>query len=325
MRGVAVAPALGVLVRNLCSAFGVAVWCAAALSAVSLSSIELSSAKGDTRVVVVAGLGGEPAYEEAFREQAHRVAVHVRNVAEHVTLLEGERATADAVRAALGDAARRSTADDTLVLMLFGHGTFDGRQFKFNLPGPDVTAEALRDALDAIAAARQLVVVSASASGAAQETLQRAGRMVITATKSGGESHAPRFGQYFVEALGEAAADTDKDGGITSSEAFAWADRRVADYFASRERIATEHPRAEPEGPVALTLARFAPTVPVHHSVAPLVKRRQEIEAEIDALRATKEVQDPEVYYGTLQRLLLDLAVVERQIETDSAAARPAP
>ena len=50
------------------------------------------------------------------------------------------RATAANVRRTLGDLRRRLTADDTLLLVLLGHGTFDGADAKFNLVGPDLTA-----------------------------------------------------------------------------------------------------------------------------------------------------------------------------------------
>ena len=35
--------------------------------------------------------------------------------------------------------ARDAKADDDFVLILIGHGSFDGVEYKFNLVGPDVT------------------------------------------------------------------------------------------------------------------------------------------------------------------------------------------
>ena len=49
--------------------------------------------------------------------------------------------------------------------MLIGHGTFDGADYKINLPGPDMTAIELATLLDRMPAKRQLVVNMTSASG----------------------------------------------------------------------------------------------------------------------------------------------------------------
>ena len=54
---------------------------------------------------------------------------------------------------------------DALVLMLIGHGSFDGVDYKINLPGPDLSAIELAGLLDRIPAGRQLVVNMTSASG----------------------------------------------------------------------------------------------------------------------------------------------------------------
>ena len=40
--------------------------------------------------------------------------------------------------------ARDAKAEDDFVLMLIGHGSFDGVEYKFNLVGPDVTARSWR-------------------------------------------------------------------------------------------------------------------------------------------------------------------------------------
>ena len=35
--------------------------------------------------------------------------------------------------------ARDAKPDDAFVLMLIGHGSFDGYEYKINLPGPDIS------------------------------------------------------------------------------------------------------------------------------------------------------------------------------------------
>ena len=51
---------------------------------------------------------------------------------------------------------------------------------------------------------------------------------------------------------------------------------------------------------------------------APLLKRRAELEAELELLRAKKPNMSPEEYETTLERLLLELARVDQQLRSKS-------
>ena len=117
--------------------------------------------------------------------------------------------------------ARDAKAEDDLVLILIGHGSFDGVEYKFNLVGPDVTAAELAAMCDKVAARRgSLIVDTTSASGGAVAALERPGRAVIAATKSGTEKNATVFARYWVEALQDPTADVDKSDSISAMEAF---------------------------------------------------------------------------------------------------------
>ena len=137
--------------------------------------------------------------------------------------------------------ARDAKADDDFVLILIGHGSFDGVEYKFNLVGPDVTAAEIAEMCDRIAARRQLVVNTTSASGGSVAALERPGRAVIAATKSGTEKNATVFARYWVEALQDPAADTDKSDSISAMEAFAYAAKKTAAFYDAQKRLATEH------------------------------------------------------------------------------------
>ena len=132
--------------------------------------------------------------------------------------------------------------EDDFVLMLIGHGSFDGADYKFNLVGPDVTAAELAEMCDQIPAKRQLIVNTTSASGGSVAALERPGRGVIAATKSGTEKNATVFARYWVEALQDPTADMDKSESISAMEAFEYADRKTAAFYESQKRLATEHP-----------------------------------------------------------------------------------
>ncbi len=115
--------------------------------------------------------------------------------------LTGKQSTKAQLTEVLAEVARDAKAEDDLVLTLIGHGSFDGVEYKFNLVGPDVTAAELAALCDKVAAKRQLIVDTTSASGGAVAALERPGRAVIVATKSGTEKNATVFARYWVEAL----------------------------------------------------------------------------------------------------------------------------
>ena len=124
--------------------------------------------------------------------------------------------------------------------MLIGHGTYDGREAKFNLRGPDVTDVELGQWLAPFK--RPVVVIDcASSSGPFINRLSGEGRIVVTATKSGSEINFARFGQYLAEAIADPRADLDKDGQVSLLEAFLTASGRVEDYYRTHAQLATEH------------------------------------------------------------------------------------
>lgn len=268
---------------------------------------------GDYRVIV-AGLGGEADYDTRF----------VLHAAESQKLLGGEcetltgaRATKANLKAAL-EKLGKTTAEDSVTLLLIGHGTFDGLAYKFNLVGPDVSAEELRGWLEPIAA-RQLVVLATSASGAAADALRRDNRAVVTATKSGTEKNAVVFGRYWVEALRDAAADTDKNEILTAAEAFQFAKQKTASFYETQKRIATEHPMLESGGGVAgrfavlrMGAAQKASSDPAKRA---LLVKKDELEIAIDKLKLEKAALPLDAYKKRLGALLIELAQTQEEIE----------
>ena len=98
-----------------------------------------------TYYVTVAGLGGEPDYEQRFRSTAMELDKAFKGSAgSHVYTLVGPQATKAKMTETMAAIAREAKAEDDLVVTLIGHGTFDGVEYKFNLVGPDVTAASLR-------------------------------------------------------------------------------------------------------------------------------------------------------------------------------------
>ncbi len=282
---------------------------------VAFALVSTMTSAAETRMLVVAGLGGEDKYAEAFSDQAATTAHHAEAAGAKVTLLAGEAARIEGIRAAIAAIATETGEDDKVIVHLVGHGTFDEEHYRFNVPGPDPTAEHLAQWLRPVTAKLQLAVIATSSSGAAQEPLAREGRTVITATRSGRERNAVMFAGLWADALADPNTDVDKDEQISADEAFRFTEQAVADFYEGTERIATEHPRIEGDAG-RFIIARTAPAEQVDPEVVHLVDRVDELTAAIDTLRADRRLLTDDDYFARLQDLLMELATLERQIKT---------
>ncbi|MEQ8861446.1 MAG: hypothetical protein RIC56_22610 [Pseudomonadales bacterium] len=290
--------------RPLRQSVWLALWPAMVLSAAG-------AVAADTRALVVAGLGGSDAYESAFQHQARTVADGLRALSGDVTLLLGGMAGRDRCADELAALGARAEAGDTLLLVLIGHGSYDDRHYRFNVPGPDPTGEDLARWLDAWPVQRQLVVAATSASGALQPLLAQPQRTVMTATRSGAENNASVFAEHFAAALADSGADLDKDGYVSAEEAFAYAENRVGVHYATAGSMATEHPlSAGPRATARLARLDAAPAFAAGGGAG--AGRIAELQAAIEALRADKDSRDSDSYYAELQRLLIELALARR-------------
>jgi len=285
-----------------------------------LLSMAGASAYAATYSVIVSGLGGEPAYEQRFREQNATLAEAAQRLTgdrSKTIALSGDKATRDAVRRELGALAGKVNADDDIIVTLIGHGTYDGEEYRFNLPGADITATELGTLFDQLGARTQLIVNATSASGAVVERWKRGNRIVITATKSGGERTATRFAEHWVKALSSADADVNKDDIVTAAEAFDFASRKVADSFKADVSLATEHARLEGQNASRFQVARFgtAARVTLNPELNELFAQRVRIERDLDAVKERKPTLAADAYYDELEAVLVRLALLQKQID----------
>jgi len=293
------------------------------------------TARAATWYVTVAGLGGEKDYEQRFTANAMDLDTIFKNgVDAHVVTLTGKESTRARLSEAMAAVARDAKPEDDLVLTLIGHGSFDGTEYKFNLVGPDITAADLAALCDKVPAKRQLIVNTTSASGGAVAALERPGRAVIAATKTGTEKNATVFARYWVEALQDPTADRDKSDSISALEAFAYANRKTADFYTSQKRLATEHAefedtgkaeavRAQPqegrEGALmaAFTVVRIGAAQATMNDPAKrsLMAKKEELEQKIDALKYQKAAMEPGEYKKELTAALVALAQVQEELD----------
>jgi hypothetical protein len=271
-----------------------------------------ASTSAATYALVVSGLGGDPDYEHRFAEWNASLTKAVTQLAgaERVTSLAGTQATAAGVEKAVQLLAQRLKREDAVMVVLLGHGSWFGDQYRYNLTGPDLTGAQLKALLDRLPAERQLVVNATSASGAVVDAWKKQGRIVITATRTGGERNATRFAQYFIDALTNEKADRDKDQVVTAAEAFAYANEGVTDAFKADAAIVSEHARLDGGDAAHFVVARFGNAA--QHSddsqLLALQGRQQALEQELAAMKARKSAMPEDAYYAALEPVLVRIA-----------------
>lgn len=307
-------------------------------SILSTAAEEHSDSKPDVRgdLLLVVGASGTEEYAAQFQDWAKkwRDAAQAGNI--RVTLIEGDEdeTMLERIRREVTELSHEKELP--LWIILIGHGTFDGTHAKFNLPGPDLEPDMLRNRLDSMT--RPVAVVNCfSASAPFVSALHASRRVVIAATSSGHEVSFSRFGGFLADSIRHPDADLDKDEQISLLEAFLRATRQTNDFYQSEGRLATEHAILDDNGdgqpvsgegfdglmPVRRkdagnqlpdgTIAHQWVLIPnaADASLTPeQVTRRNEIEQLISQLRLKKETMPREEYYSTLESLLLELAAV---------------
>jgi hypothetical protein len=294
------------------------------------------SARAGLYYVTVAGLGGEPDYEQRFTALANDLdkLLKASGPDVHVYTLVGDQATRAHMTETLGLVARQAKPDDDLVLILIGHGSFDGVEYKLNLPGPDISGAELATLCDRVPSKRQLIVNTTSSSGGSIVALNRPGRAIIAATKSGTEKNATVFARYWVEALRDPTADVDKNEAISALEAFQYADRKTAAFYESQKRLATEHPVFEDTGKREavraaseetgegrllsnFTLLRMGAAQRAANDPAKrdLLAKKEELEQKVDTLKYQKAAMSQDDYKKQLTETLVELARIEEELD----------
>ena len=303
----------------------------------SILSVARAAVADAPSVIIVVGAAGEPEYGTNHLQQAAlwiRAAESAGVAA--VTLGVGTdsgKTDRELLQAQL--AAEPAEGPGELWLVLIGHGTFDGREARFNLRGPDLSASELAGWMKPVR--RSVAVINtASCSAPFLNALSGTNRVVITATRSGVEQNATRFGLPLAKALSDPAADLDHDGQTSLLEAFLAASRGAAEFYQTAGRLATEHALLDDNGDglgtpadwfrgvratkqardgASLDSARAGRMALIRSSEeqalpAAVRAHRDELEARVEGLRARKSTLPLEEYYRSLEALLLELARV---------------
>lgn len=300
-----------------------------------------------THLAVVVGLAGDPEHAALFDRwgstlvdaAAGRMGIpkdHIHYLSDRPeadTARVTGKSTRDEVERTFRALASAAAEQDVVFIVLIGHGTFDGRIARFNLPGPDMTPADFARLLKGLRSRHVVFVNTASASGPFLAELAGPGRVVVTATRSGSERFATLFGGYFVDALAGDAADADKNRRVSVLEAFDAARLGVARAYEQAGTMLTEHPLLDdsggPEGSpdpkpdgrngrvaAVLSLGTAAPPAAASQDprIRALYEERSELERRVEGLKLMKPEMDPARYASELEALLTRLALKTREI-----------
>jgi hypothetical protein len=299
----------------------------------------VSVARGQTNdarsLILVIGAPGEPEYAESFSNSASLWKAAAAKGGLETFVVGGETNQPDDDRQRLLELLTNEVAKPAgeLWLVLIGHGSFDGKTAKFNLRGPDISADELAATLKPCV--RSLAVIDcSSASGPFLKPLSAQRRVIITATRSGYEVNATRFGGYMAQAIADPAADLDKDGQVSLLEAFLSASRQVAQFYKDQGRLMTEHALIDDNGDGLGTPPDWFRGVRAYKTAANgksvdgvrahqmfLVRgeaeqqltpearaQRNDLELKLSALRLKKGKMNEDEYYKQLEAILVDMA-----------------
>ena len=289
----------------------------------------------DTRLLVIAGVGGDDEHTAQFHKWAGQVVdsmkkaglpegdiTYLADVPEKDASHKPARSTRENVVKAFADITAKSKPGDEVFVLLIGHGSFDGKLAAFNLPGPDMTADDFGLLLDKLSNERVIFVDTSESSGPFIDALKKSGRTIVTATKTGGERNEARFAGYFIEGLTTDEADRDRNGRVSVGEAFDYAQTKVKQEYEKEGHLQTEHAVLEDGngGKLAATLylapdkskAVIAQTT--DPATRALLEEQAALNRDIEALRLKKDSMDPAEYDRQLEKLLTDLALKTREI-----------
>jgi hypothetical protein len=306
-----------------------------------------SFAQGTRYAVIVQGASGDPQYASLHRGWVDALASTLRNTAKldpaRIFVLAeqpkpGEqRGSAENVRAVLAKVAADAKADDLVFVMLIGHGSGDGAAAKFNLVGPDLTAEEWSAALKPLAA-RTVVVDSTSSSFPFLAGLSAPNRIVITATNSFAQRFHTVFPDAFIRALTAPEADADKNGRISIFEAFAHASRLVAQHYEQNGTMATERAviddtgdgkgreaqTAGADGDIAALTYLDVVSVPTvaDPEIQQLLVRQQTLTEQVDDLRRRRSSMAEAEFERQFEALIVELSLVSRDVRRRSGVKK---
>ena len=294
---------------------------------------------GQRFALIVAGASGGPEYAAQYERWTSDLSTSLIEKlkfdrASVTVLSDASRASSASsaanVRRAIASTASRMTRDDLLLIVLIGHGTFDGTDAKFNLVGRDLESTEWSDLLRQLPG-RLVIVNTAAASFPFLERLAGPRRIVVTATDTAAQRFDTIFPEFFIQSIADVAADLDKNGRISLWEAFAAASASVRRHYQQRGQLSTERallddngdgvgnefssPRDDGSLASRTYLDESLPgAAPTDEVMLKLLQRKAMLEAEVDDLKIRRAFLSAAEYAREFERIMIDLAQVSHDI-----------
>ena len=237
------------------------------------SSQRDGSAQGNTYVLIIKGIGRDPA-DRATKDRALKalrgfLLERTRVDSRHLVVLDARAAlpqaddrgpqtrtaafgglaqpTADNIRRAIDVLASKIQPQDRFLCHYIGQANTVGGVLRLNLPGPDITEKELADRLRALATKRQVIVLDCPCAGLAAKTLTAEGRIIVCAATAE-QAYATQFTAQLMQVLSRPLIDMDGDGKLSLLEAFTATAREIEAWYRRQQILATETPCLEDNG-----------------------------------------------------------------------------
>ena len=206
------------------------------------------AAQPTCHALLVGGMPGPAIYARRYADWLKRFHAYLTQTAkvpaENIAILSGDeafkdsivtgKATRESIKQALAALARKVKPEDQFVLILVGHGTVAETLPSIILPGQDINAQELADALAPIRARNQVVLNFTASAGDSVRFLARGGRVTLSATMPA-EATESVLAEFFLRGLESKRADGEGapqagllDGTISLLEAANWACHQTA-------------------------------------------------------------------------------------------------
>jgi hypothetical protein len=315
------------------------VWCVPCVLAAVALTLGSEAIAQQRHAVVVSGATGGDEYADRYRrwsaDLSRQLVENLKFDSAHVTVLSETdaadlTATASNVRRAFAALRERMSPGDLLLVILIGHGTFDGVDARFNLVGPDLESVEWAALLRPIPG-RLVIINTTSASFPFLERLAAPRRIVITATDSAAQRFDTVFPEYFIRALSDETADIDKNRRISIWEAFAAASSSVRHHYQQRGHLSTERALLDDNGDgIGTELAAdggdgslasrtyldhpLPGAPPTDEVLLKLLQRKAMLEGQVEELRIRRTFLPPAEYKQEFERMMIELAKVSHEV-----------
>ena len=212
--------------------------------------------------VIIGGVGGEKSFYDEFwnsTSRMHNLLIEEYGYApEHITFLfedDGKmpdlvdgKSTKTEIEATFADLQSRVQSRDRFLLFMVGHATKTARGLKFNSPGRDINDIECAALIKQIPAEQMILIFGFPYSARVVSQVSKEERTIITACSVREGYMRSGFGNIFIDAFSDRAADADDNEAISLLEAFLYTQERVKTWYENDGSVQSEHPHLDDNG-----------------------------------------------------------------------------